>query len=66
MAPSNPGNKPQDEGSSSTPNKPGQTGKAPPPKPGEANREAQTRERAARKGERPIADVDRKVREGDA
>ena len=66
MAPSNPGNKPKDERGSSIPGMANPTGNAPTNKQDEARREAQTRERAARKGERPIADVDRKVREGDA
>ncbi len=66
MAPSNPGNKTQDVGKQTGAGDGAKTGKAAPEKQDKSTGSSDTQKRLPRKGERPIADVDRKVREGDA
>lgn len=66
MAPSNPGNKTQDVGKQTGAGPAPKTAKAAPAKQGGAGSPPAPGQRGPQKGERPIADVDRKVRGGDA
>ena len=66
MAPSNPGNKTQDVGKKTGPDASDKTGKSAPAKQEKTASPSEAGKSAPRKGERPIADVDRKVRGGDA